>query len=37
MRQLLRIILVVLMLAAVIYWLWTGNKDYLPYVMAPPY
>lgn len=33
MKQLLRIVLLILMLAAVFCWLWTGNEDYLPYVM----
>lgn len=29
----IRIIFIILLLVAVIYWLWTGDTQFLPYVM----
>ncbi|PKH12222.1 hypothetical protein [Planomicrobium sp. MB-3u-38] len=29
----IRIILIIILLAGVIYWLWTGSERFLPYVM----
>lgn len=31
--KLIKIILAIVLLAAIIYWLWTGNNEFLPYVM----
>ncbi|WP_154718708.1 hypothetical protein [Planococcus salinarum] len=31
----IKIFLIIILLAAVIYWLWTGSDRFLPYVMRP--